>query len=56
MATRAKRAHFPDEEPETETLSYLDQFSSTDCAWCGNKGHTSAECYERPLSDWIQTP
>lgn len=57
MARRlAKRAHFPDEEPEVETINYEPSGPGRPCDWCGNTGHRQQECYERPLSDWIPTP
>lgn len=50
---KGKRAHFPDEEPELETINYY-YGPNKACTWCGNTGHDQKECYERPLSDWVQ--
>lgn len=53
----AKRAHFPDEEPDVETITYdYVTYGDKVCAWCNNTGHDQKHCYERPLSDWIPTP
>lgn len=52
---KAKRAYFPDEEPELETINYdYNGYNEKTCGWCGNTGHDQKTCYERPLSDWIQ--